>query len=142
MTLPGWVLVASLGVQEALPRGAENERAPARAGIIGVRATDLDGHVRRLGLGKALAPVALVFIDTACPISNRYAPRLNELFHLAADERVEFFGVISDPAVSSRDARKYRQDFHLEFPVLFDASGDLASRLTPTHVPEAFVVQR
>ena len=35
---------------------------------------------------------------------------------------------------------EHRAGYGIRFPVLFDASGDLATRLGPTHVPEAFVV--
>ena len=38
------------------------------------------------------------------------------------------------------DAVKFRDEFKIKFPVLFDASGELAETLQPTHVPEAFVL--
>lgn len=113
---------------------------PGRARVIGARVVDLDGGLHRLGMESQLGPVALVFLDTGCPISNKYAPELDALAELAAEEGVAFYGVISDPMVTAAEARKHREEFELDFPILFDASGDLAARLAPTHVPEAFVV--
>ena len=114
------------------------------AELIGVRTVDTDGNAHQLGLADlaAVGPVAVVFMDPGCPISKRYGPRLNELAATAAERGVEFYGVLSDPTVSVAEAREYRAEFELEFPLLFDASGDLARRLEPTHVPEAFVVSK
>jgi len=123
------------------PSGSGTEREPA-AGVLGVRAVDLEGRVHALGLGDELAPVVLVFLDTGCPISQRYAPRLSELARLAEAQHVEFFGVISDATTTASAARAYAAEYALAFPLLFDSCGDLAQRLQPTHVPEAFVVQR
>ncbi len=53
---------------------------------------------------------------------------------------VDFFGVISDRSVTRTAAAKHVAEFKFEFPVLFDASGELAEALRPTHTPEAFVV--
>ena len=134
---PLLALVTAAGIGAA-PAGGSDP-----VGILGARAVDLDGGVRRLGMDEVTSPsrpVALVFLDTACPVSNRYAPDLNELASVAADSDVAFFGVLSDPTLSPEDARAHRDDYGLEFPVLFDSAGDLAKRLAPTHVPEAFVV--
>ncbi len=116
--------------------------AAADAQILDVRATDLEGVVRLLGTGDGLRPVALVFLDAQCPISNRYGPRLNELHGVAREAEVELYGVLSDPTLTPAAAREYRDDYELDFPILFDSAGDLAARLSPTHVPEAFVVDK
>lgn len=123
------------------PSASGTEREPA-AGVLGVRAVDLGGRVHALGMGDGLAPVVLVFLDTECPISQRYAPRLSELARLAEAQHVEFFGVLSDATTTASAARAFAAEYALAFPILFDSCGDLAQRLQPTHVPEAFVAQR
>lgn len=115
--------------------------APRPVHLIDLVCTDIDGKVVRLG-GDTLRPIALVFLDTGCPIGRAYSPRLNELAADAARRGVEFYGVLSDPALSWVDARKYRDEYQLSFPVLMDSSGELASRLKPAVVPEAFVISR
>lgn len=110
--------------------------------LTAVRALDLDGVVHRLGYDGSARPVALVFLGTECPVSRRYGPRLNELAEEARARGLDFYGVVSDPAVSPAAARAFRTEFELAFPVLYDAAGDLAARLAPERVPEAFVFDR
>jgi hypothetical protein len=129
MPKPCWIVPALLTLTTS---------ASASIAVHGMRLVDIDGRVHRLGAGDA--PVALVFLDTGCPIANRYAPDLGALASVAGEAGVEFYGVLSDPDLSAADARKHRDEYELPFPVLFDVSGDLAARLAPTHVPEAFVL--
>lgn len=115
--------------------------APSSAqGLLGVRASGVDGRVHRLGFETELKPLALVFLDPGCPIAKRYAPELGELATRAKKAGVAFYGVLSDPSLTPEDAKGFVRDFEIGFPVLFDATGDLAQRLRPTHVPEAFVI--
>ncbi len=113
---------------------------PIPARIVDAVSVDVDGNVVRLGRDERMRAVALVFVDVGCPIAKRYAPRLNEIAALATERGVSFYGVLSDPDVGFARGRQYRDEFALKFPLLLDTSGELASRLQPTHVPEAFVV--
>ena len=112
------------------------------AQIIGSRFLDLDGEIRRLGDEDGAGPVAIVLLDRHCPISTRYAPELNRFFEKAKQLGVDFYGVISDPASNWDDIRAFRKDYALDFPILLDPSGDIASRLQPVVTPEAFVIDR
>ncbi|MEM7200095.1 MAG: redoxin domain-containing protein [Planctomycetota bacterium] len=105
-----------------------------------MRATDLDGVVHRLGAESPPRPVTLVFLGPECPISRRYVATLNELAGSAASLDVVLLGVLSDPELSVAQARAFVTEFEVKFPLLFDLSGDLAARLEPSHVPEAFVI--
>ncbi|MCP3916742.1 MAG: PQQ-binding-like beta-propeller repeat protein [bacterium] len=125
-------------VTAAPPAQGAAQAIPSVSSTRGVRALALDGKVHTLGAGAR--PFALVFLDTTCPIANRYVPRLNELLAIARELDVELDGVISDPSVTSVAAREHRAEYELALTVLFNASGNLAQRLGPTHVPEAFVV--
>ncbi len=140
MSYPGWILSACLLLNAALPSAASGSGDLPQAGILGLRTVDLDGQVHRLGAAEGNRPLALVFMDTTCPISNRYVPRLNELAAAAREAGVDFYGVLSDPTLGVAEARTHHEEYALEFPVLFDSAGDLAAKLAPTHVPEAFVV--
>ncbi|MEM8709601.1 MAG: redoxin family protein [Planctomycetota bacterium] len=110
------------------------------AEVIGTRAVDVDGQVHQLGGSTSIRPVALVFVDPDCPVSRRLAPTYGRLAALAAESNVGFFGVVASPTVLASEVRSHRTEYHLEFPILFDSSGALARALTPTHVPEAFVI--
>src|SRR6185295_6406733 len=103
-------------------------------------AMDVDGQTHRLGNGEDYKAVALVFMTTECPISREYVPELNRLAESCKDQPVKFFGVISDRGTTLADAVKFRDEFKIKFPILFDGSCELAQALRPTHVPEAFVL--
>ncbi len=130
----------------AAPAEHSQYKAPAKplssapAYIIGARMLDLTGRVRRLGEEEGLKPVALVILDDTCPISNRYAPELNDFYTEAQAKGVAFYGVMSSPYMTRSDAEAYRDERGLSFPILFDPSGDLALRLGPAVTPEAFVI--
>src|SRR5438067_829200 len=100
---------------------------------------DVDGQRHVIGSESARATV-LLFLGTQCPISNRYVPQLNQLAKAHQDDRVEFFVVVSDPTVTRKDVLVYRDQYKIEMPVIFDASGVLARELKPTHTPEAFLL--
>ncbi|GAB4149154.1 MAG: thioredoxin family protein [Planctomycetaceae bacterium] len=82
----------------------------------------------------------MVFLSTECPISNGYLPRLNAIHEKYQHQKVRFFGVISDSAVTRAEAAAHRKKFKIRFPVLFDASGEVRRRFRPSHVPQAFVL--
>ena len=108
--------------------------------IIGVRGVEVNGEVHRLGIeNKRTFPVVLVFLDIGCVISQRQIPELNRLHQFAVENGVKFYGVVSNASVSWEEAREFKQEFDLKFPMIFDANGDLSNRLKPTVVPECFV---
>ncbi len=103
---------------------------------------DLKGHPHRVGNGEGYNAVVLVFMSTECPISREYVPELNRLAGTLTDKPVKFLGVISDRGTTRAAAGEFQEEFKIGFPVLFDASGELARTFAPTHVPEAFVLDR
>ena len=120
--------------------GAIDAWTGQKARVHGARAVDLDGVVHRIGADAGVGPAALVFMNAACPVSNRYVPELDRLAALAEDRGVAFYGVMSDPYLTTKEARAFVAEYGVDFPVLFDPSGDLALRLDPLVTPEAFVV--
>ena len=108
--------------------------------VIGVRVVDLDGQIHRIGVDDSTRPAVLVFMNNYCPVSNRYAPELQAFADLAAEADIDFYGVMSDPTITSEEARQFATEYGIDFPIIFDGSGDLALRLDPLATPEAFVV--
>ena len=95
----------------------------------------LDGNSRRAG-------TVFVFMSSECPISRQYVPELNRL-HAATEAlpgQIAFYGVLADSTLTRRAAVKFVDEFKIGFPVLFDASGELAELFQPDHVPQAFLV--
>jgi len=131
------LLAASVAV--AGPRSATEKRdSPPRR----LKGMDIDGNVHHLGGTRGGKVVAVVFLSTGCPISNGYIPRLNKLANEFTNREAEFYGVISATAITRANAAAHRKKYDVGFPVLFDASGELRQQLQPTHVPQAFVLDR
>ena len=120
-----------------VPAGPKKVETPAVAFSL----IDLGGTTHALGQNDAKRVRAFVFLSTECPVSNGYVPTLNALRTEFAD-RLDFFGVVADPAVTRTAAAKHFAEYKAAFPVLFDASGLLATALKPSHVPQAFVLDR
>lgn len=132
------LLFAPARADEAKPA----EKISAKTPAFNLALTDVHGNVHRLeqrGIEKALV---FVFLNTECPIANGFVPTLNKLHAkwTKANPDVTFYGVISDRFVTRAAAKKHSKEYRIRFPVLFDASGELATLLKPTHTPEAFVL--
>ena len=105
---------------------------------------DLNGATHSLEQNDARHVRVFVFLSVECPISNSYTKTLNDLQSqfIKSGKVADFFGVVSDPAVTRSQAKKHFDEYKVGFPVLFDASGLLIQALNPSHVPEAFVLDR
>lgn len=118
---------------------------PADAKIPAARflcALDTTGQAHFVGNGEGYRAAVLVFMTTECPMSREYVPTLNKLAAAQKDQPVKFYGVITDPSCTRAAAAAFQKEFKIEFPLLFDASGELAETLGATHVPEAFVLNK
>lgn len=139
-------MIAAVSPAEAGKPPKENDARQAgnsaKEVAAGFNAIDLDGQLHRFGQGNGTHSVALVFLSTECPVSNGYLPRLQKLARRCKSREAKFYGVISDPSVTRAEAVKHRSLFGIRFPVLFDASGELRAAFKPTHVPQAFVLDR
>jgi thiol-disulfide isomerase/thioredoxin/mono/diheme cytochrome c family protein len=113
---------------------------PSRIPLASIRLIDLSGNVVQLAQKEGVKAVALVFLSDECPVSNQYIPELNRIAQSLGKSPVEIYGVMSDRTRTRQQAKEFVETFKPSFPVLFDASATLARLLTPTHVPEAFVL--
>ena len=114
--------------------------ADEKVTLIGARTVDVDGTIHSIGGNLVSKPVVVLFLDSGCPISRKYTATLNELYLLAQKKNIEFYGVFSNPSISAVEVKMFHEEFSLDFPVIYDGSGDLANRLQPKVTPEAFLV--
>lgn len=103
-------------------------------------AVDLKGKPHRLCAEPETKATALVFLTSECPIARQYIPELNRLAEELSASQAELLGVLYDPSQTREAAAAFCEEFKISFPVLFDASGELAAHFKPTHVPQAFVL--
>ena len=101
---------------------------------------DLEGKVVHLGQNDQQHKKIFVFLTTECPIARSYLPTLNRLHKKFHPGGTRLFGVWSDTSVTRKDATKHFKEFGVTSSVLHDNGGLLANILTPTHVPEAFLI--
>ncbi len=122
------------------PSSGEEKTAPASMPS-SLAAIDLRGEVCHITQRDDKKIAVLVFLTTECPLCRQYVPELNRIAAAVPDDRIAFFGVISDRSTTRTEARKFCDEFDIDFPVVFDSSGEIAAALEPTHVPEAFVIR-
>ena len=83
--------------------------------------------------------IVFIFVNTDCPISNRYAPEIRRVSERFARSGVRFWLVYADPDTSPDAIRKHLQDYQLPPEALRDPQHGLV-RLSHAHVtPEAAV---
>jgi peroxiredoxin/mono/diheme cytochrome c family protein len=86
--------------------------------------------------------VVLVFIGTDCPVTQRYAPRLESLRQSFEPRGVHFLGISSNVQDSQAEVLRFGRDYDIHFPLLKDVSGQIASRLGAQRTPEVFVIDK
>lgn len=123
-----------------VPPAWSAEQAMKRVDFSFVKALDLAGEPIRFAQNEDRAGTVFVFISPDCPLSRQYIPELNRLAASDPAQEVAFFGVVSDRTLDRISAQKFGEEFKIQFPVLFDATGELAELLQPSHVPQAFMV--
>lgn len=101
---------------------------------------DLEGKAVSLVENERRSGTAFVFLSPDCPISRQYIPELNRIAAATAEGKVPLIGVLSDRTVDRAAAQKFAEEFKIGFRVIFDATGELAEMLKPSHVPQVFVV--
>ncbi len=101
-------------------------------------ATGLDGKPVdpfRVARGKV---VVLIFVRTDCPISNRYAPAIQQLSAKAAGS-AEFFLVYPSKKETAGTIRKHEQEFGYKLSALRDPQHILVRQSMAQITPEAAV---
>ena len=130
--------------------GAQSGRAVAvilaiAAGIHGCDANTLRGvqdihgnPVDPTTDAQAVASVTL-FIESGCPISNRYAPEIRSLHQHYAPKGVNFWLVYPDSDTSVQAIREHMEEYGYAMPALLDPEHALVGRANAQVTPEAAV---
>ena len=82
--------------------------------------------------------VVLIFVRTDCPISNRYAPTIEQLKE-SYGKRVAFWLVYVDARVTAKDIRRHEREYRLTLAALRDPQHALVKRSQVRITPEAAV---
>jgi hypothetical protein len=109
--------------------------APAASG------RDLDGAPVDPLAGGEVATV-LLFVQTGCPISNRYAPTIGEIAAAYRERGVASWLVYPDPDDDAASIREHVASFAIDVPALRDPEHALVARAGARVTPEAAVFAR
>jgi len=99
--------------------------------------TDLDGASVDPISDSAARAIVTLFVDSDCPVSNRYAPELQRLYHRYAPQGVRFWLVYPDPGISVETIRRHMGEYAYEIPALRDPEHALVKRANALVTPEA-----
>lgn len=110
---------------------------PLAAQHLAFETTSVDGTSVKVGNG---AISAICFLGTQCPMARSYGSTLNELAERFQGQNVQVVGVMSNVQDSSEEIKEYESSLEIEFPIVHDTDGSLATKYGATRTPEAFLV--
>ena len=82
----------------------------------------------------------IVFLNTTCPIAQRYLPKLKRLQEEFAD--VQFVGINVGGTDTIREIATQAVTFDMPFPFVKDTDGSCAATLGATRTPEVAVLNK
>jgi peroxiredoxin len=130
-----WIAVFSPGASLlAAPPDATVNRVPDFS------LTDIHGAKHSLGEWRRGKAIVLFFIGIECPVSNGYAPQMQQLATKYAQRGVSFYGVHCDNPLTAADAARHATDYGLTFTVLLDPAQVLSHATGARVTPEAVVI--
>ena len=103
------------------------------------KALDLDGKPVDPFESDARVTV-LLFVQTDCPISNRYAPTIAELHERFTPQGAEFWLVYPDPNEDTAAIGQHREEYSLPGHIARDLQHVLVRRIGASVTPEAAVL--
>ena len=105
-----------------------------------VRVPDLDGKlVDPLRPQPRTKATVLLFVSTDCPISNRYAPDVRQLYDTYEKDGVVFWLIYPNPAETIAEIRDHLKSFSYPGTALRDPKHELAKAAGATITPETAV---
>jgi peroxiredoxin len=101
---------------------------------------DCAGKEHRVADWKDAKAVVIFFTNTECPVSNFYAPEMEQLAKTARERGVIVLGVYPDPSVDAAAGIAHGKEYNLTFPRLLDPEQTLARGLGVRVTPEVAVL--
>jgi len=103
---------------------------------------DLQGNVRDPFPPNDVKATVFVFVNSTCPISNRYAPEMKRLHGRFAAQDVLFWLVYPDPDETADSIRKHMGEYQYPFDALRDPKHAFVKRTGVRVTPEVAVFDR
>jgi hypothetical protein len=100
---------------------------------------DLDGRPHALLSDSHKTITVIVFTRTDCPISNRAAPEIRQLYETFHPQGVNFYLIYVDPRQQPVSIRDHLKEYEYPCPALHDPEHTLVAATGATVTPEAVV---
>ena len=100
-----------------------------------INISDIDGKPLIFTEKKVNAYV-FVFISSECPVSNKYIPKLNNLFSEFKKKGIKFIAVNASPENSIQDIRRHALEYKVKLSVVHDVDQKVMSKLKATTTSE------
>ena len=101
--------------------------------------SDASGASRPFAEFAGKSATVVVFLYEDCPMCKKFAPVVEDLWRSERDRGAQVLGVFID-GTEPAELAKFQNEYSLTFPLVTDTGGKLASALSATVVPEAFVL--
>ena len=83
--------------------------------------------------------VALVFVSSECPVSNKLAPELERLHKRFSKKDAELWIVYPNASDGEKEIAKHRKEYRISAPFVRDEKHELVKKSGVTITPEAVV---
>jgi hypothetical protein len=90
-------------------------------------------------LNSIIIASVLIFISADCPVSNRYAPEIQRLYHEFAPKGVRFTLVYPNPSDDVAVIERHTKDYGLPSIAVRDPAHVLVKKAQATVTPEAVI---
>jgi AhpC/TSA family len=104
-----------------------------------LRLLNVDGQPFDMWQGDASMATVVIFTRSDCPISNRYAPDIRQLYESFHPRGVDFYLVYVDPHEQPEAIRTHLREYEYPCPGLRDPEHTLVAATGATVTPEAVV---
>ena len=119
---------------------ADKMRILDKQSFFQIELTSIQNESFPLARIKDLTATVFVFLDGNCPICQRYASILNQIYKDFQAQNVLLVGVFPGSIDDRFTGQAYQREYEIDFPLFADPDLHLTNRLCATITPEVVVV--
>jgi peroxiredoxin len=147
--MSAWILALALVFTPVAPTVALAQKMPKLEPRKGCRVgdlahdfslEDLDGRTHSLEALRGKRVVQVVFWATWCIPCVEEIPRLREVYERHRDDGLELLGVAVPLSQTREGVREFAEEFHINYPILWDAEGTMMDRYGVESLPQTFLI--
>ena len=82
----------------------------------------------------------ILFLDTECPICQKYTLKINEIDSVCRANQIFFVGVFTDKSIKKEAIEHFKNKYNLNINTWIDKKLELAKALQASTTPEVFLI--